>query len=314
MSFKIFSRVFAVLVSLLLMESNLVGVEVPSVTEAVIEGKDFRISVPDGWQVLENYEGASLFIEAPLTDGSAYRRNMRIMAFSAPVFVDTFSLETMADKISRGVSESSNSIRDYQMTNKMLMDFDSGLRGLLYYGDFTMLGVPMMQMHLVVSSADNHFILAYTDLKENFDFDNSPFLDQAFSTMGSIVMETKAPERFVFIKIFGLLAAGLISLGLFIRYMMNRRTKILTEFFSDTDIENDSYDELGDEADVVAVDRSVEDELIKSISGSRKLLSVPSWLKRSKYDDDEHDFEEDEQFEASAELDGIEVAENDRAI
>ena len=96
--------------------------------------------------------------------------------------------------------------------------------------------------------------------------------------------------------------------------MMNRRTKILTEFFSDTDIENDSYDELGDEADVVAVDRSVEDELIKSISGSRKLLSVPSWLKRSKYDDDEHDFEEDEQFEASAELDGIEVAENDRAI
>lgn len=314
MSSKIFCRIFSASIFLLLISSRIYGDEAASLTEAVIEGKDFRITVPDGWQVLENYEGASLFIEAPLTDGSAYRRNMRVMAFSEPVFVDTFSLETMAERITRGVSESSNSIRDYQMTSKMLIDFDSGLRGLLYYGDFTMLGVPMMQMHLVVSSADNHFILAYTDLKENFDFDNSPFLDQAFATMGSIVIKTRAPERFIFIKIIGLLAAGLISLGFFIRYMMNRRTKILTEFFSDADIENDTAGEHGYEADELTVDRSVEDELIKSISDSRKLLSLPSWLKRSPYDYAAQDYEDDEQFEASAELGGPESPENDRAI
>jgi hypothetical protein len=198
------------------------------------------------------------------------------------------------------------------MTNKMIMDFDSGLSGLLYYGDFSMLGVPMMQMHLVVSAADHHFIVAYTDLKENFDFDNNPYLDQAFATMGSIRIESSAPERFIFIKILGLLAAGLISLGFFIRYMMNRRTKLLTEFFNDTEPDDEILEENSDELYEMQVDRTVEDDLIRSTSGSRKLFSMPSWLRRKVRNDYEQDFDEVEEFNATSGFDDFDSPESER--
>ena len=46
-----------------------------------IEGRGFSIQPPEGWEVKKNFNGASLFFQAPVSNDDEYKRNIRIIDF-----------------------------------------------------------------------------------------------------------------------------------------------------------------------------------------------------------------------------------------
>lgn len=169
-----------------------------------IEDRGFKMWIPDGWKLNINHYGASLFVEPDNQKNREYKRNIQVMAFSGSLFIDELELSSFSDEIKANAEKMSNAISNYNITDRMIIDMPDGSEGMLFYARFDYASESMMQMHLVVSSATDHFIMVYTDLERFFDFDNGLMLDEAFTVMQSAQLSDPAPKRsFYFYIIFG---------------------------------------------------------------------------------------------------------------
>ena len=60
----------------------------------------------------------------------------------------------------------------------------------------------MMQMHVLLSSSEDHFLFTYTDLAGRFESNEEGFLDDAFSTAQTIAITAgSAPAEMTFLTI-----------------------------------------------------------------------------------------------------------------
>lgn len=161
----------------------------------LVDDRGFSLVPPKGWQIFRNMNGASLYIEAPQDPEHLYQRNIRVMAFNGAEYIDEITFEEFEKTIAENSRKTSNAIQNYRMRNHQGIKLADGTPAGLFYADFMMNGVAMMQMHVLTSSENYHYIMTFTDTMEHFEMDNSPYLAEAFTSLMSMQVETPPPSR-----------------------------------------------------------------------------------------------------------------------
>jgi hypothetical protein len=226
-----------------------------------VTDRGFSIEPPAGWRVYQDYNGAMLYMEpAEKAEDSIYRRNIRIMSFKGPRYIDEMTFQEFGKEIVEKSSKMSNAISDYRLRNQMPIEIDGGHKAGLYYAEFTIDDVPLMQMHILVSSAEHHFLLTFTDLLEHFEQDNSPYLNEAFVALRSVKLKGEPPQRSLYFYWLGAALGGGFLLFLIIRFVRKRRVKRLSEGLDEFAGEDDEIE--SDDEDKIEVD----DEYISGFS------------------------------------------------
>lgn len=192
--------------------SNLDDYVISDGAPITIEDKGFTMTPPDGWEVHRNYPNTTLLLQAPDNPRLRYRRTIQVMSFSGPQYIDELSAEKFSDVIVRKFSSAAQGLSGYRVRNYLPVELESGLDGYLYYAEFKVNNVDLMQMHILVSSATRHFLMTFTDLAEYFDTENAPqdHLNEAWVSLGSVRLDSVGPSRFalpvtIVLSIFGLL-------------------------------------------------------------------------------------------------------------
>lgn len=213
-------------------------------TPYVLAEKGLTITPPVGWRVYPDYPGASLLLE-PNERNSVYNRTIQVMTFNGPQYIDDVGAEKYSEVITNKFSEASGAVNGYRIRNHLPVDLETGVKGQLFYAEFSIGEFNLMHMHLLISSASRHFIITYTDLAEYFDAElgKDQNLTQAWASIGSVQLDSAPPYRYfstvVILGIFAVMAFLAIAI---LRYN-HRRAKRL---YGDTmnSLENSGDDTL----------------------------------------------------------------------
>lgn len=255
----------------------------------VIEDREFSIQPPWGWEVYQDYNGAMLYFQAPMNEGDTYQRNIRIMARNGPKYIDDMTFQNFGKEIVESSARISNAITDYRLRNQMPIEIAGGRKAGLYYAEFMIENVNLMQMHILVSSANFHFIMTFTDLMENFEANDSPHLNEAFASLQSVELVGDPPSRnsYFYWLVFGIggLFVGLIALKIFLSIRVKRLAKDIDEFSDEESIEAES--------DHIEVDDSYVSGLSSKSRKKSKKKKAGLFKKGSKYDDEDMDMDLD---------------------
>ena len=246
--------------------------------EAVeIPDAGFTIVPPIGWEVFRNASGASLFFQAPKVEGApgviTYQPNIRVMVINEPRPID----ESTKEEYSKLIVEKNGNlggVANFNVRSAEKVTFGSGIEGFLYYTEFALAGTPMMQMHVLVSSASKHFLMTYVDLASSFEAENSPGLTTAYTSMQGITLDSKPIERFANYYVIGGVISALLVLLIFIRFVRGYNMKRLGERIesedgSDSSSARDDDDELSDVALLSSIDHQGDDELPETREASK---------------------------------------------
>jgi hypothetical protein len=192
-----------------------------------IEDKGFTMTPPTGWEVSKTYPNTTLLLQAPKAATDKYRRTIQVMSFIDPVYVDDLFAEGFESTIIRKFSEASDSIRGYKIRNRSPVELKNGTLGYLFYAEFTVGTFGLMQMHVLVSSADRHFLMTFTDLAEYFDTQTAPedHLNEAWQALGSVALESSGPTRLAG-PITMLLAAAILTILASVLTFLRRRKAV----------------------------------------------------------------------------------------
>src|SRR5690606_25029214 len=115
----------------------------------------------------------SLLMQAPYVKGMKYQRTIQVAAFNGPKYIDETTAREFEELIVNKFSRASASVEEYRIRNHLNVEMADARPGLLFYSEFILEGVPLMQMHVLVSAEDRHFLMTYTDLAQHFE-DDSP--------------------------------------------------------------------------------------------------------------------------------------------
>lgn len=172
----------------------------------------FTITPPEGWEVYRDFGGATLHMQVPHDAQAKYQRAIQVLRFAEPRFVDSLTVEEFRDLLIKKITDSSGSVQDFQVRSDMVVDLTPDLKGILYYTQYAYEGVRLMQVHVLVSSATNHYLMTYTDLAEFFESDDNPNLSTAWKSLTSIVLDSRGPTRADLPVQMILLALGLVAI------------------------------------------------------------------------------------------------------
>ena len=165
----------------------------------ILNKKGLKITPPLGWAVQYNTSGNSLVFQAPEKKGSLFQRTIQVRFQKDPIPIDEYTMSQYADVIVEKLAKSSAAVEGYHIRNSLIIDMNDESKGILYYTGYKHDSIPMMQMHILISSATASFILSYTDLASNFEKEDSQNLDEAYSSMISAELDSPAPTQFSFI-------------------------------------------------------------------------------------------------------------------
>lgn len=172
------------------------GIEVATGERVSIEGKGFSIVPPEGWELRRDFPGTALLMQVPAASAEGYQRTIQILVMDGPQYIDEITAGDFQEGITRRFSESSTTIEDFRVRQSTPVQMNDGRNGLMFYSEFSFDGVEMMQAHILVSSATNHFLMSYTDLAKHFEGTSaSPNLTQAWTTLTSAELATRTPGR-----------------------------------------------------------------------------------------------------------------------
>lgn len=175
------------------------------------KGGDISIIPPKNWEVHRNADGMTALFQIPYTP-SIYQRTIKILFANVAFTIDEYTLEKFSDIIMEKAIKSSLGQHGYHIRNKLIIELKDGSPALLYYTAFTMNDTDMMEMHILTSSSDGHYLLTYTDVAQNFESDSvgKNHLDLAYESMTSVELDSKSPGRFDFAKNLGLGVGSII--------------------------------------------------------------------------------------------------------
>jgi hypothetical protein len=165
-------------------------------TRISLPEKGLSIVPPTGWEVHRKYPNTTLLLQVPYKKGMEYQRTIQVMRFSGGVPIDDVSGHEFNEIIEQKYSQAEGSISDYRMRNHMVTTMGDSSKGILFYSEFMLQETAIMQAHILVSSADNHYLMTYTDLASHFEGEKaSEFLTTAWDSMISSKLESEAPVR-----------------------------------------------------------------------------------------------------------------------
>lgn len=199
---------------------------------------------PPGWEILKNSHGSTLLFKGPKTMGDiSYQPTIQVMVFQEYRYIDDMTVQEYGNLIVDKFSKLSNQVIDYRLRSSEKVKLETGDDSILYYTEFNYGSVPIMQMHILVSSATHHFLMTYTDLAHVFESDNSPGLITAYSSMHSAVLSSRPPSRFDGIMIGGGAVVAFIILWFGFRFIRSYQLSRLGERMEEEDSQEIKSDE-----------------------------------------------------------------------
>lgn len=181
-------------------------------SRVTVRDGDFSLKPPKGWEVFTKLDSLTLLMQIPKQQGMRYQRTIQVASFSEPRFIDEMTAKEYEAVIVQKFSAVSSAIEDYRVRNHMNIDLVDGRSALLFYTEFKLEGVDLMQAHILVSSAERHYLMTYTDIAEHFEGDEAnQFLTEAWESMTSVELSTDTPRRF---ETFAAMGVALIALVL----------------------------------------------------------------------------------------------------
>ena len=189
----------------------------------VVRDGDFSMIPPNGWEVYEHLNDLTLLMQMPHQSGLKYQRTIQVASFARPRYIDETTAKEYEEVITRKFAATSAAIDGYRIRNHMVIDMADGRQGLLFYSDFSLDSVALMQAHILVSSADRHYLMTFTDVAEHFESDAAKqFLTEAWDAMISVQLGAPTPGRFSMIT-YGAVAAGAALAVIFVLVWIRRR-------------------------------------------------------------------------------------------
>ena len=189
----------------------------------VVRDGDFSMIPPNGWEVYEHLNDLTLLMQMPHQSGVKYQRTIQVASFARPRYIDETTAKEYEEVITRKFSATSAAVDGYRIRNHMVIDMADGRQGLLFYSDFSLDSVALMQAHILVSSADRHYLMTFTDVAEHFESDAAKqFLTEAWDAMISVQLGAPTPGRFSMIT-YGAVAAGAALAVIFVLVWIRRR-------------------------------------------------------------------------------------------
>ncbi len=157
----------------------------------------FSIMPPADWTIRSDIPGQTLVLESPVTKKNHYRSTIQVRVAQGPRYMDSVGISDFKDEMTTKLGQEGGSMQDFSIRNAESVKTDDGREGLLVYSGFTMNTVEMLQAHLLLSSAQQHVVVTYTDLAKNFDSNagDAP-LGIAWGAMTTAKMPGENPERF----------------------------------------------------------------------------------------------------------------------
>lgn len=219
---------------------TLYGQEGPlkKVDRIVIEGKGFSIVPPPNWSIDLEQPGLTLFMQANAKDAHAFQRSIQVRFGRDPVVIDKFGANQYGEVLEKNRSAAVGFHAGYKLQSSTLIHLADGSPGVLYYSEFVHNDYPMMEMHLLISSEDGHFLLTYTDLSKYFD-SNAPGspLDVAYRSLISAQLTSQVGGRFDLLIRLGIIVGGLLLFWVVLRFILSRKTMQFDDSSDDDDRE-----------------------------------------------------------------------------
>ena len=193
---------------------------------------DFSIEPPTGWQVYTKEPGLTLMAMPAKDPKFKYQRTLQVAAFEGPRYMDDITAKEFEEEIPRKFQAISNAIGDYKVRNHLPVEMGDSRQGLLFYTEFKLDGVALMQAHIVVSSAANHYLLTYTDVAEHFENEaETQFLTESWASMTSVQLKGRTPMRYTSSIMLGGGLVAILLLGLLVFFVRNWRAKRSYEYY-----------------------------------------------------------------------------------
>jgi hypothetical protein len=165
-----------------------------------LEDKGFSIVPPLGWNVETNIPHLTLRFQVPNSPDLEYQRTIQVAWGATPYVIDEFTANEFAKTLVERRSKIYSSISGYRLRNKLPVTLQNGTPGLLFYTEFEFDGLPMMELHILVSSASGHFLMTYTDLAKYFETEGeSGPLAEAFDSLMTAEIASPNSGRFDFL-------------------------------------------------------------------------------------------------------------------
>lgn len=190
---------------------------------------DFSIEALSGWEIYTTVPGLTLLMQAPKDKALRYQRTVQMASFSGPRYMDELTAKEFEGIIVRKFSATTSAIQNYHIRNHAKVELEDGRPGLLFYSEFRVEDVDLMQAHILVSTEKKHFLLSFTDVAPHFEGNASgPYLAEAWKSMVSARFRGDSPKRFATTSAMGLALGGLLLAGGFVwGYRWKRSSRVL---------------------------------------------------------------------------------------
>ena len=212
--------------------------------------RGLSIIPPKGWIVSPIAPGRPIELIAPDDKNLLYRGNIKIMRFNKPISLDDATKEETAGLIMKKNSYLTY-IEGYNVRKGTDSELNDETKTVLYYSDFKINGLDMMQAHLVIPANEHHFIVTYTDLARNLNGDRSEvFLETVWPSLASIKVADPAvytsKYQYYIPMIIGLSALLLCSIFVFrlLRHRFEEKALMLSPEDEKKISKNSSQEEL----------------------------------------------------------------------
>ena len=199
-----------------------------------IELKDrgFSIVPPAGWEFNANLSNLSLLMQVPHQQG-VYQRTIQVAHGGQEYSTTGSGAEESVETIVAKRAKATAVVENYVLRNQQAVTLTGGEQAVLFYTEFKIGSVPMMEMHLLTGNINGHFLVTYTDVAENFNMDNHrELMNEVYNSLTSIkVDQPPAPQYLTFTTI-AVGAAVVLAGFLLVTIIRKRATNLLLEIDS----------------------------------------------------------------------------------
>ncbi|MBF0442271.1 MAG: hypothetical protein HQK54_10220 [Oligoflexales bacterium] len=221
-----------------------------------IEEIGFKITPPQGWSVTRNITGLSLFMEepAPLAQqkpaeepkkeelngqksseadqavslAPLFKRNITVATMNNPFPIDDKETGLLKSKLVDKFSKITG-IKNFQIVEpSKYFDYKGKNDGLIIYSSFELNDIPMSQMHVILSGANNSFLLTYTDISKEF-YENKDAYNKVWASMTSAEITGTAPNRYMKLIAWAPVGVALLVVTALFMFIRKRRERSFYE-------------------------------------------------------------------------------------
>lgn len=257
-------------------------------------------AAPEGWQEVAPQKGYLKTFSKVVDDPEVYKASIQIRRKEGPHPIDGIFLDEMKEWLVHKIQGSGSPMAKYEVRSGELLTLPSGRDAILIYADFFLDAEPMMHLHFIVSSADNHYFFTYTDTKAEMENPGvGTTASQVFESFVAVDLPTAAPGRFQWPIRIGVGLFVFVAIVLIVQRKVGRKYAGGSSTHSEHDDDDASY---GDESysDMSGEAVSAAPAPAAKFSKKRLIPSISLGRKSRPADDEFADMGDDDEEFSSA--------------